>query len=87
MEFYFKSIGEKVHLYREGGFFGDDLGELRETFTGKLETTNIFGENFVLEDISGIFSKGQRYSIKSTEGLSGVLEKKTFSDRYVLKET
>lgn len=85
MEFYFKTIGAKVHLYRESGFFDDDLGELSETFTGKLKTNKILGENFELQDISGVFSKGQRYSIKSTKGLNGVLEKKTFGDRYVLK--
>lgn len=87
MEFYFKTIGAKVHLYREAGFFDDDLGELKETFTGKLKTNKIFGENFELEDISGAFSKGQRYSIKSTKGLSGILEKKTFGDRYTFKQT
>ncbi|WP_162616084.1 hypothetical protein [Paenibacillus lutimineralis] len=86
MEFYFKTIGTKVHLYREAGLFDDDLGELKETFTKKLKTNKIFGENFELEDISGVFSKGQRYSIKSTKGLSGVLEKKKFSNRYTLKE-
>ncbi len=85
MEFYFKTIGAKVHLYREDGFFDEDLGELTETFTGKLRTSKIFGENFELEDISGFFSKGERYSIKSTEGLAGVIEKKAFSDRYALK--
>jgi len=87
MEFYFKTIGTKVHLYREAGFFDDDLGELQETFTGKLRTSKFFGENFELKDISGVFSKGERYSIKSTKGLSGILEKKTFSDRYTFKET
>ena len=51
MEFYFKLKGGKMHLYRENGIFDDDLGELEETFTGKLRTHNIFGENFELEDI------------------------------------
>ncbi|MEI7028248.1 hypothetical protein [Paenibacillus sp. y28] len=87
MEFYFKTVGAKVHLYRESGFFDDDLGELHETFTGKLKTRKFFGENFELEDISGLFSKGDRYSIKSTKGLNGMLEKKSFSDRYTFKET
>lgn len=86
MEFYFKTEGAKVHLYREGFIFDDDLGELSETFTGKLETTHIFAENFVLEDISGFFSEGERYSIKSSKGLCGTLEKRTFSDRYEFKE-
>lgn len=57
MEFYFKSKGGKMHLYRESGIFDDDLGELEETFTGKLRTHNIFGENFELEDISGFFKR------------------------------
>ncbi|MEK8130850.1 hypothetical protein WMW72_23370 [Paenibacillus filicis] len=87
MEFYFKTIGAKVHLYREAGFFDDDLGELHETITGKLKTKKLFGENFELEQISGVFSKGEKYSIKSTKGLSGILEKKTFSDRYTFKTT
>ncbi len=83
MEFYFKAVGTKIHLYREAGLIDDDLGELTKTFTGKLRTTKIFGEDFELEDISGVFSEGERYSIKSSKGLRGVLEKKTFSDRYV----
>lgn len=87
MEFYFKTDGANVHLYRENGIFDEDLGELSKTFSGKLKTTRIFGENYELEDISGFFSKGQRYSIKSTKGLNGVIEKRSFSDRYVLKES
>lgn len=86
MEFYFKVKGEKMHLYRESGIFDDDLGVLKETFTGKLKTSNLFGENFELKDISGAFSKGKRYSITSSKGWKGVIEKKTFGDRYVLKE-
>ncbi|KEZ86213.1 hypothetical protein [Lacrimispora celerecrescens] len=85
MEFYFKSKGAKTHLYRESGFIDEDLGELTETFTGKLKTQNLLGENFELEDISGFFSKGNKYSIKSTKGLSGIIEKKSFGGRYVLK--
>lgn len=85
MEFYFKSKGAKIHLYRENGFIDEDLGELTETFTGKLKTKNFLGENFELEDISGFFSKGNRYSIKSTKGLNGIIEKKGFGDRYILK--
>ncbi len=57
MEFYFKSKGAKTHLYRESGFIDEDLGELTETFSGKLKTKNILGENFELEDISGFFFK------------------------------
>lgn len=85
MEFYFKSKGAKTHLYRENGFIDEDLGELTETFTGKLKTQNLLGENFELEDISGFFSKGNKYSIKSTKGLNGIIEKKNFGGRYVLK--
>lgn len=85
MEFYFKTIGAKVHLYRDEAFFDEDLGELTTTFTGKLKTTKFFGENFELEDISGCFQKGQTYSIKSTKGLKGVLEKSTFGNKYILK--
>lgn len=85
MEFYFKTKGAKVHLYREDGFFDKDLGELKKTITGKLKTNNLFGENFVLEDISGFFSKGVRYSIKSSKGLDGIIEKKAFGDRYILR--
>lgn len=86
MEFYFKTEGAKVHLYREDGFWDDDLGELHETFSGKLKTSNLFGENFELEDISGFFSKGVRYSIKSSKGLSGIIEKNTFGNRYTFRE-
>lgn len=86
MDFYFKIEGAKVHLYRESGLFDEDLGELTETFSGKLKTNNFFGENFELEDISGFFSKGTRYSIKSTKGLNGVIEKKAFGNRFSLVE-
>lgn len=85
MEFYFKTEGAKLHLYRENGFFDVDLGELTETFTGKLKTNNFLGENFELEDISGLFSKGEKYSIKSSEGIDGIIVKRGLSDRYVLK--
>ncbi|MDF2510590.1 MAG: hypothetical protein K0S04_456 [Herbinix sp.] len=84
MEFYFKSKGAKLQLYREDGFIDEDLGELKETFTGKLITNNFLAEDFELEDISGIFSKGKRYSIKSSKGLNGIIEKKGFGDRYLL---
>ncbi|MBN7773107.1 hypothetical protein [Clostridium aminobutyricum] len=85
MEFYFKAIGSDTHLFREDGFFDEDLGKLTKTFTGKLRTNKLFGETFELEDISGVFSKGERYSIKSSKGLKGVMEKKAFSGRYVFK--
>lgn len=84
MEFYFKSIGAKTHLYRVSGFFDDDLGELKETFSGKLKTNNFFAEDFELEDISGFFSKGNRYTIKSSNGLNGIIEKRGFGSRYTL---
>lgn len=86
MEFYFKTVDEKVHLYREDGLFDDDLGELEKTWSGKLKTRNLFRENFVLEDISGIFSKGEKYAITSSKGLKGIIEKKAFGDRYILQE-
>lgn len=85
MVFYFKAKGAKIHLYRENGFFDEDLGELQKTWTGKLKTYNWFGENFELEDISGFFSQGMRYSIKSSKGLNGIMEKNTFGDRYTLR--
>ena len=85
MEFYFKAVGGKTHLYRESGLFDDDLGELKQTWGGKLSTSNLLGENFELEDISGVFSKGTRYSIKSSKGLKGIIEKKAFGDRYILR--
>ena len=85
MEFYFNTIGAELHLYREDGFFDQDLGKITETFTGKLKTNNFLGENFELEDISGFFSKGEKYSIKSSNGFEGVIVKRGLSDRYVLK--
>lgn len=85
MVFYFKTKGAKTHLYRENGFFDEDLGELNKTLTGKLVTCNLFGENFELEDLSGFFSQGMRYSIKSSKGLNGIIEKNTFGDRFTLR--
>ncbi len=85
MTFYFKTIDGELHLYREAGLFDEDLGKLSKTFTGKLETIHFFGENFVLEDISGFFCSGQKYRIKSSKGLNGVIEKNLFGGRYVLK--
>lgn len=85
MEFYFNTIEAELHLYREDGFFDQDLGKITETFTGKLKTNNFLGENFELEDISGLFSKGEKYSIKSSNGFEGVIVKRGLSDKYVLK--
>lgn len=56
-----------------------------ETFTGKLKTTNLLAENFELNDIFGFFSKGNKYSIKKSKGINGIIEKKDFKGRYVLK--
>ncbi len=84
MEFYFKTKGAKTHLYRENGLFDEDLGALSEKLRGKLKTKNFTGENFELEDISGFFSKGKKYSIKSSKGINGIIEKKGFGDRYIL---
>ena len=85
MEFYFITKGAKVHLYRENGIFDDDLGELHKTLSGKLKTRNLVAENFELEDVSGLFSKGKWYSIKSSKGLNGIIEKKTFGGKYILR--
>ena len=84
MEFYFKSVGANTHLYRESGLFDEDLGELKKTFSGKLKTNNFFAENFELEDITSGFSKGNKYSIKSSKGLNGIIEKRGFGGRYTL---
>ena len=85
MEFYFITKCAKVHLYRENGIFDDDLGELHKTLSGKLKTRNLVAENFEMEDVSGLFSKGKRYSIKSSKGLNGIIEKKTFGGKYILR--
>ncbi|GEM_PF-935205 len=84
MEFYFKNKGSKLHLYRENGIFDEDLGELKTTRSGSLKTTKVFGENFELKDISGVFSKGQKYKITSSKGLNGVIEKNLFGDKFKL---
>lgn len=85
MEFYFTTKGATIHLYRENGLFDEDLGALSEKSRGKLKTNNFTGENFELEDISGFFSKGKRYSIKSSKGINGIIEKKGFSGRYLFR--
>lgn len=85
MEFYFKSKGAKLHLYLVEGLFDKDLGELTEASSGRFKTKNLFGENYELRDISGLFKKGDKYEIKNTDGLSGILEKKPFSHKYEFK--
>lgn len=85
MKFYFKEKGGDLHLYQEDGIIDKDLGKLEASFTGKLKTHNIFSANYVLQDISGMFSKGKKYSIKSNKGLDGIIEKCSFSKYYELK--
>ncbi|HEX8671785.1 MAG TPA: hypothetical protein VF710_07860 [Longimicrobium sp.] len=70
-----------LHL-EEPGFFGKDLGELHETWGGKLETRNLLAGDYVLEDISGLFSSGQKYKITLPDGTTGTLTKDTFGDSY-----
>ncbi len=65
----------EVHLILDG-FFGTDFGSLHKTLTGKLVTNHLFGENYELEDISGFFSKGQKYRFKKSNGEQGVLIKR-----------
>lgn len=73
----------KLHLQKPG-FFGDDLGELHETWGGKLETRSFLGGSFVLEDVSGMFSSGEKYKIRTPDGDEGYLKKRAFSsDTYV----
>ncbi|HSU16108.1 hypothetical protein [Longimicrobium sp.] len=73
----------KLHL-QTPGYFGRDLGELHETWGGTLETRNFLAGNYVLEDVSGMFSKGEKYRIRKPNGDEGYLKKrKSSSDTYV----
>lgn len=86
MEFLFKTVGTSVHLCRCGSLFNEDLGALSKTVTGMLRTNRLLGPTYELRDISGPFAKGQRYSIKGTDGVHGTLKKKFMSDnRYILE--
>ncbi|WMM26679.1 hypothetical protein RBU61_08370 [Tissierella sp. MB52-C2] len=80
MKFLIKVKNGSVHLFRQGDWLDEDLGELKKTISGKLVTKNFFGPNYELEDISGFFSKGQKYKI-SGDDVEGVLVKER-GDRY-----
>jgi hypothetical protein len=68
----------ELHL-EEAGVFGDDLGELHETFSGKLATRNLLSGDYELEDVSGMFSSGERYRMTSPDGSVGYLNRKALS--------
>jgi hypothetical protein len=70
--------GGELHL-EEAGMFGSDLGELHKTFGGKLETRHLISGNYVLEDVSGMFSSGQKYKMIKPGGEVGYLKKQAFS--------
>lgn len=76
MEFYFKVKGEKMHLYGESGIFDDDLGVLKETFTGKLKTSNLFGENFELKISQELFQKANDILLRALKDGKGLLRRK-----------
>lgn len=71
-----------MHLFKEELIFYEDCGELHKTFTGKLKTNNIIATNYELEDISGIFSSGQKYKVKKSNGEQGIMTKCTFGNYY-----
>ncbi len=74
-----------LHL-EEAGVFGNDLGALHRTFSGKLETRNLFSTNYTLEDVSEMFASGERYKMTNSDGEVGYLTKKAFhSDTYSYK--
>lgn len=73
-----------LHL-EESGFFGKDLGELHETWGGKLETRNLLAGDYVLEDVSGLFSSGQKYRITLPDGTTGTLARGAFGDSYAFE--
>lgn len=85
MRFYFRTIGGELHLFRRKGLFGEDLGWLRPTLTGRLKTQKLWGTRYELRDISGLFAKGERYAIRSSTGLSGILERTGLGDDYELR--
>lgn len=72
MDYIIREKDGALHLF-EDKLLDNDLGELHKTFTGKLETRNVFKTNYTLEDISGLLSRGDKYSITSNKGLSGTL--------------
>lgn len=69
----------------EAGMFGADLGELHKTLSGKLKTRNTFSGDYVLEDVSGFFSSGERYKMTRPDGEVVYLKKRAFSsDTYAV---
>ncbi|MBU5482927.1 hypothetical protein KQI86_01230 [Clostridium sp. MSJ-11] len=55
---------------------------MSKTFTDKLKTSNLFSINYTLEDISGVFSSGQKYKVIKSNGEVGVMTQKSFSEYY-----
>ncbi len=62
-----------------------NLGELHETWGGKLETRNLLAGDYVLEDVSGLFSSGQKYKITLPDGTTGTLTRGAFGDSYAFE--
>ncbi|MFQ5602747.1 MAG: hypothetical protein ACE5HS_05710 [bacterium] len=73
----------KKHLI-EIGFLGDiDHGELHESlFGGTLYTSTFFGTSFKLTDRSGLFSSGNEYKVRKSNGEEGVMKKSWSGDTY-----
>lgn len=80
-----KEKSGEVHLFKEGVFSDHDCGKLRKTLTGKLKTNNFFGTNYELEDISGVFSSGQKYKVKKSTGEEGIMTKCILGNHYEYK--
>lgn len=71
-----------MHLMKEASLFDDDCGKLSKTFTGKLKTNNVFSTNYILEDISPMFSSGTKYKLTKSNGEEGIMIKVSFSEYY-----
>ena len=83
----------KDHLIEKGFLWDTDIGELHESFwTGNLYTSNLFSENYELDD-KGIIFTGDNYDVeKSTGDLLGRIDveeatlKKTWLGDYKYKK-
>lgn len=77
----------KKYLIEEKFARDEDLGELHERFDRKLETRNILGKNYVIEDKSGIIREGDIYEITDSLGGQGTMKKSWLHDHYNYEES
>ena len=70
-----KEVDGEKHLIEKGTWGDIDHGVLYEDpLSGKLETRNISGDNFILND-KGIFVRNEKFDVEKSNGEKGTMER------------